>query len=547
MSTARRPSTVRRPGTSRRPVALRRPVAVLGAGPVGQTTALALARWGIPVVLLDQRPRRDLVGSKAICQQRDVLDLWSCLGGGRVVEEGLTWSRARTFHRDVELFCVELQDSGRSPLPPFVNISQGRTEEILDEAIAEEPLIEVRWGHEVVGLEQSADAVAVRCATAAGRRVLVASYAVACGGARGSNLREALGVDFAGRSFEDAFLICDVEATLPGWEQERRFYFDPRWNPGRQVLIHPCPGGIYRIDWQVEPGFDLVAARRDGSLDRRIRQVIGDQPYRIDWASVYRFHSRLADRFAVGRVLLAGDLAHLVAPFGARGLNSGVGDAENAAWKIAFALRGWAGPGLVGSYQSERHAAAVENLEVTAATMDFLVPHSPEAARERAGVLAAARTDPVARAAVDSGRLAEPFWYVDSPLTTTAHGRPWPGRPPGGAAPAPVPGVALPDAPVRVAGRRKVTRIRQLARDGLLALTGRDVDVAGMRAALAEAAGSVPHEVLTLGEIDPADVLADALECAPGEVWLVRPDAHTCASVTDPASLAEAARRALGH
>ncbi len=525
----------------------RRPVAVLGAGPVGQTTALALARWGIPVVLIDQRPHRDIVGSKAICQQRDVLDLWSCLGGGRIVEEGLTWSRARTFHRDAELFCIELSDSGRSPLPPFVNLSQGRTEEILDEAIAANPLIEVRWGHEVVGLEESADALVVRCATARGQWTLEASYAVACGGARGSALREILGIEFAGRSFDDAFLICDVEASIPGWEQERRFYFDPSWNPGRQVLIHPCPGGIYRIDWQVEPHFDLEAARRDGSLERRIRQVVGDQPYRIDWASVYRFHSRLADRFSVGRVLLAGDLAHLVAPFGARGLNSGVGDAENAAWKIAFALRGWAGPGLVSSYDTERSAAAVENLEVTAATMDFLVPHSPEVARERARVLAAARTDPLARAAVDSGRLAEPFWYVDSPLTTVAVGRPWTGRPPRGTAPAPVPGVALPDAPVCVLGRPGVTRIRQVARDGLLALAGRDVDVAGMQAALAAAAGTVPHMIVALADIDPTDVLAEALECAPGEVWLVRPDAHTCASVTDPAALAEATRRALGH
>lgn len=534
-------STARPPSTSRRPVA------VVGAGPVGQTTALALARWGIPVVLLDRRSCRDLVGSKAICQQRDVLDFWSCLGAARVLEEGLTWSRARTFHRDVELFCVELQDSGRSPLPPFVNISQGRTEQILDEAIAAEPLIEVRWGHEVVALEQSADGVALRCVTAEAQLVLEAAYAVACGGARGSTLREALGVEFGGRSFEDAFLICDVEATLPGWEQERRFYFDPTWNPGRQVLIHPCPRGIYRIDWQVDPAFDLAAARRDGSLDRRIRQVVGDQAYRIDWASVYRFHSRLADRFTVGRVLLAGDLAHLVAPFGARGLNSGVGDAENAAWKIAFSLRGWAGPCLLSSYAAERHAAAVENLEVTAATMDFLVPHSPETARERARVLAAARSDPVARAAVDSGRLAEPFWYVDSPLTTAAPARPWPGRPQRGAAPAPVPGVAVPDAPVRVAGRPEVTRIRQIARDGLLALAGRDVDVMAMRAALSEAAGAVPNEVVTLGEIDPADVLADALECAAGEVWLVRPDAHTCASVTDPVALADAARRVLGH
>lgn len=522
-------------------------VVVIGAGPVGQTAALALARWGVPVLLVDQRPERDPIGSKAICQQRDVLDFWAALGAGAIADEGLTWSRARTFYGNEELFCVDLPDPGRSPLPSFVNISQSRTEQILDEAIAAQPLIEVRWGHEVTTIDEGPSGVTVNCTSAAGEELFEAPYAVACVGARGASLRESLGVDFDGRTFDDAFLICDIEADLPGWEHERRFYFDPVWNPGRQVLIHPCPDGLYRIDWQVEPGFDLEAERADGRLDARIRQVIGDQPYRLDWTSVYRFHARIASRFRVGRVLLAGDMAHLVSPFGARGLNSGVPDVENAAWKLAFVLHGWAGPGLLASYEAERRAAAEENLAVTSATMDFLVPHSPEAAAERAELLGAARTDPDARAKVDSGRLAEPFWYVDSPLTTPAADRDWPGRPPRGQAPAPVPGVIVPDVPVRVADRPEVTRLRELARDGLLALAGPDVDLAVMSESLSAGAGEVPHALLAIDEIEPSGILRAALAVRPGEVWLVRPDAHTCAVVTEPAALAAAARRALGH
>jgi pentachlorophenol monooxygenase/3-(3-hydroxy-phenyl)propionate hydroxylase len=262
---------------------------------------------------------------------------------------------------------------------------------------------------------------------------------------------------------------------------------------------------------------------------------------------VYRFHARIASQFRVGRVLLAGDMAHLVSPFGARGLNSGVPDAENAAWKIALALRGVAGPGLLDSYEIERRAAAVENVEVTSATMDFLVPHSPEAAADRAALLDAARTDPDARAKVDSGRLAEAFWYVGSPLTTPAADRPWPGRPPRGQAPAPVPGVILPDVPVHVEGRPSVTRLRELARDGLLALAGPAVDLAAMGRALAEGAGDVPHALLATDSIEPGGLLRAALALRPGEVWLVRPDAHTCAVVSDPAELTAAARRALGR
>ena len=523
-------------------------VAVIGNGPVGQTTALLLARWGVPVVLLDRRPERDLVGSKAICQQRDVLDVWAACGGERIAQEGLTWSRARTFYREHELFCVELQDSGRSPYPPFVNISQARTEEILDEAIAAQPLIEERWGHDVVGLDQQHDdRVVVRCETSAGPVEVDAAYAVACGGARGRQLRELLGVGFEGRSFADSFLICDIRAELPGWENERRFYFDPVWNPGRQVLIHPCPGGLFRIDWQVDPSFDLERARADGSLDARIRQVIGDRPYEIDWTSLYTFHARIADRFRVGRVLLAGDLAHLVAPFGARGLNSGVGDADNAAWKIAFVLRGWAGEALLASYESERRAAAVENLEVTSATMDFLVPHSPEGAARRRELLEAAVTDTAVHERVDSGRLAEPFWYVDSELTTRHSGRPWPGRPPRGQAPAPVPGVVIPDAPVRDPQNPGVTHIRQLCRSGLLVLLGD----AGQREAAAKALDDVlppelPRRVVTLEEIDTDGILRTALRMeGSGEMWLVRPDAHLAACVATPEDLAVAARRLL--
>ncbi|HUR73422.1 MAG TPA: FAD-dependent monooxygenase, partial [Sporichthya sp.] len=354
-------------------------VAVVGNGPVGQTTALLLARWGVPVVLLDARSERDATGSKAICQQRDVLDVWAAVGGDAITAEGLTWTTARTFYRDVELHSWFFVDRGASPLPPFVNLGQHRTEAVLDDLIARQDLIDVRWGHGVTGLVQdAAGGVTLTCATHAGPVTVEADYAVVAAGARAIGLRDALGVRFEGESFDDRFLICDIRADLPGWESERRFYFDPPWNPDRQVLIHPCPGSVFRIDWQVPSDFDLVAEEAAGGLDRRIRLIVGDTPYEVLWRTVYRFHSRLADRMRVGRVLLAGDAAHLVAPFGARGLNSGVADAENAAWKLAAVLHGWvpeaAGEALLETYHDERHAAAVENLEITAATMRFLVP-----------------------------------------------------------------------------------------------------------------------------------------------------------------------------
>ena len=261
------------------------------------------------------------------------------------------------------------------------------------------------------------------------------------------------------------------------------------------MLIHPCPDSTFRIDWQVPPEFDLAHEEASGGLDRRIRQIVGDTAYELVWHSVYRFSSRCCDRLRAGRVLIAGDMAHCVSPFGARGLNSGVQDAENAAWKLAWALRGEAGEALLESYHAERHAAALENLEVTGRTMDFLVPQDEAAHAHRRAALAAA--DP---ARVDSGRLAEPFWYVDSPLTTPHPDRPFPGRPPRGQPPAVVPGVLVPDLVV------EGERVRDRARRGFTVIDG--------------------------------DV--------PGERWLLRPDAHIAAIVRTDEELAAAHARAVG-
>jgi 3-(3-hydroxy-phenyl)propionate hydroxylase len=524
------------------------PVAVVGNGAVGQTAALLLARWGLPVVLLDRRPERDLVGSKAICQHRDVLDVWAAVGAGRqIADEGVTWTTARTYFRDRELFSLTLTDRGRSPFPPFVNISQSRTEQLLDERIAAQPLIQARWATEVVGIDQDGGGVTLTCATPAGRTAVRAPYALACAGARGDAAREQLGVRFDGHAFDDQFLICDIQAELPGWERERRFYFDPAWNPGRQVLIHPCPGSTYRIDWQVPPGYDLDDEERSGALDARIQRIVGDTPYRVLWKSVYRFQSRCVDRMRAGRVLLAGDCAHLYAPFGARGLNSGVQDAENAAWKLAWVLRGWAPDRLLDSYHHERHAAALENLEVTSATMRFLVPQSGAEREHRRRTLERAVHDPAARALVDSGRLAEPFWYTRSPLTTPDPTRPFPGRPPKGEAPPVVPGVLVPDAPVR-APDAGVTRLRELVRDGLLALTTEGVDPGAVAVALKEATAA-PSRALRLADLDVEGALASAVAPRPREAWIVRPDGHLAAIVPDPAppSVAAATRRAVGY
>jgi pentachlorophenol monooxygenase/3-(3-hydroxy-phenyl)propionate hydroxylase len=464
------------------------PVVVVGCGPVGQTTALLLARWGVRALVLDAEPRRRAAGSRSICQQRDVLDVWDSIGvGRRIAAEGVTWRVARTFFREHELFHVEFADSGSSPFPPWVNIAQSRVEQLLDEQIARTPAVEVRWGTTVTAVEDHGSGVTVQ--TDAGP--VETPYVVGCAGAHGGVVRDAVGGGFEGRSFDDRFLICDVRCDLPDRKLERRFHFDPSWNPGRQVLIHPCPDSVFRIDWQVPPDFDLETEQRSGALEDRVRHVVGDRPFEVVWCTVYRFHSRLAGRMAQGRVLLAGDAAHLVAPFGARGLNSGVADAENAAWRIAFALHGWAAPSVVAAYDDERRAAARENLEITSSTMDFLVPQTEEGWAHRRDVLERAIVDPAARAEIDSGRLYAPHRY--------------------GADPHPAVGALVPDHAV------EGVRLRELARRGLLLLSREPVDVPRL---------DVPCSAVTVSAH-----AADGLGLRADEVWVVRPDAHVGAVV----------------
>lgn len=525
-------------------------VVIVGAGPVGQTAALLLARHGIPTTVLEARRAREPAGSRAICQQRDVLDVWTWCGAGAIVREGLTWSRARTFYRDVELFTQEVADPDAGPLPPFVNISQSRTETVLDGLLATSPLVEVRWGHEVEAVEETADGVTVVARTSRGEERVRGRYAVVCAGARGRTMRGYLGVGFPGRTYDDPFLVTDVRAHLPDLAGERRFYFDPSWNRGRQVLVHPCPGSVYRIDWQVDRDVDLEQERRDGTLDRRVSQVVGGRPYELVWASLYRFHARVASRFRVGRTFLAGDVAHQVSPFGARGLNAGVADVDNLAWKLAAVMRAGAPEELLDSYETERMAAARDDVAVTTATMDFLVPRSEAARARRREVLEQALHDPGAHGQVDSGRPYEPFSYSDSPLTAPDPARPWPVHDDRGPRRHLVPGDILPDATVtgraRAAGP-SVGRLRELVRGRVSVL----VDGPGRaRAALTALRDALPHQVplaaLDVTRLQGTAPVLERLGWEPGDLWLVRPDAHLAARVRSVDDLAGAAPRMLG-
>jgi pentachlorophenol monooxygenase/3-(3-hydroxy-phenyl)propionate hydroxylase len=467
--------------------------------------------------------------------QRETLEIWDRLGiGEQVAERGIQWNVGRTYFRERELFSVHLPGSGDDHFPPFVNISQTEVEGLLRRRVGELPEVDLRWGQRLTGLEQDGDAVRLTCDTANGPSTITVAYAVGADGAH-SSVRRLLGMGFPGHSHEDLFLICDIRATLP-FPSERRFYFDPPWNPGRQVLVHPQPDDLWRIDWQVPSGTDVEAELASGALDRRIRQVVGaTTPYELEWVTAYRFHQRLAPRFRVGRVLLAGDAAHLMSPFGARGLNSGAADAENLAWKLALVRGGQAPEALLDSYDAERRAAAVENLAITDASMRFMVPHGPLRRGARNAILRGSLRFATLRRLVNSGRLSQPFTYDNSPVV----------EPPHQDVRLPAHGSVAPDGRCTPLGREgNVARLRDLiGPDFLLLLVCRTTSerAAAIAIRAASLAWPAPCRVAVVGADRPlrgVSVLRDdvgelvrAYGAAGSRAWLIRPDGHLAGSM----------------
>lgn len=494
----------------------RHPVAVVGGGLVGLTAACDLASRGIAVVLLDEDDTVGVRGasSRGICYAQKSLEIFRRLGiYDRIAAKGATWSVGRVLRGDEELYAFELARGSASEQPPFVNIQQFYVEWYLVDRLAELDAAELRWRHAVVGARQTADGVELDVESPHGAYRLDAAWVLDCSGIA-SRVREAVAPAPRTEFATDRWCISDVRFADPA-PSERRTWIEAAFNEGRAVWQHKMGDGVWRIDYQMAPDSDPAEIARPEVVRTRLEAQLGPRrDFEIVWVGPYGYRTHLLDGFRHGRFLFAGDAAHVFCPFGARGGNSGIQDAENVAWKLAAVLRGDAPEALLDSYDAERRAAAAHNIAVTGRTARFLAPRSAFERTLRKAVLDLARDHAFARALVNTGRMSQPFDYGASALTTNEGG-------------------AVPNVAIRHGDGSEGVLSDLLTGEGARFLV---LCFAGAAAPGTLAPGAGAYAVG--GAVGTLPVLrGEALEAlgAPGEVLVIRPDQHFAARLRQPA------------
>jgi 3-(3-hydroxy-phenyl)propionate hydroxylase len=520
----------------------RHTVVVVGTGPNGLLLALDLARNGARPLMITAEAQV-CGGSRAVAFTRRTLEIFEQVGASDAVLEGaLLWDKGRSFYRGHMVH--ELQ------IPGSVD------DRFLEKA--EQAGIEVRWQTKVAGIESDESGVRLRLDTPEGEYDLECDWLVACDGAR-STIRRLQNLRFEGRSYTGRFVIIDFRVPL-GAPTARRCYFDPPWLPGHAVLLHKSPYGIWRLDYQVPDDISdeqaLEPERLREHVQAHLDYIGADLPWEIEWVTLYKPNTLTLARYNHGRVLYSGDAAHLLPVFGVRGVNTGVQDGNNLAWKLSSVVRGIAPPSLLDSFTHERLADAKRICFEAARSTRMMAPPSRGYRILRDAVLQLSVDHEFTRPLLH-WRTSRPMDYADSPLTTTdpteSHfaAGPRPGATarnvcvnPDSAERSWLFDAFAPGFQVLVFGEHAET-IQQVV-DDIAALRGERVPVRLLSIQRASTPASVATDAVVL---DPLGRIHETWGAAAGAVYVLRPDQHVAARWTldSSARVAQVVRKALGR
>ncbi|MEU4655416.1 FAD-dependent monooxygenase [Streptomyces sp. NPDC023723] len=520
------------------------PVIIVGAGPVGLTLALALARQEVPCVVLDEGPGKDEPRpARTVVLPEDTVALLERLTGTPLTQLGFRWAGWRSMRRKQVTREITFDDTAPAPL----HLAQHLLTGALRTALARESLVKIAADSRLDAVEQEPSGVTVHTRGPKGTWWR-GSYLIGCDGPR-STVRKLQDIRFPGRTAVERHAVAALRTELP-WSEEALLHRSPPWRTSGpaagEIAGRPLPDGVWRLDWLLPPGKDLVTPEL---LVSRVRETLagwngGDTPaYELLDTGVHTVHHRLARRWRVGRVLLAGDAAHLLGSLGTQGLDEGLRDADNLAWKLAAAWHHGPGPNdaLLDSYQAERRTAVAARLRAADQALPLLRGggglrgYVPGSARGHDALL----TD----GHLGRGALGAPGAYPDSPLAPPhLDGRTTVGT---------APGAQVSDVRVTAEDGAFVRLRDRLGRGALLVVlvapgTGvwerRHWVTAGVMPRLAAAVTALPYR---------AELLV--AESYPGAgahtVLLVRPDGHlvTALNGVRPADLYTAAEAALGR
>ncbi len=410
-------------------------VLVAGAGPVGLTAAVELRRRGVDCLIVDRLGERAPY-AKAVGVQPRTLEIWDSIGMARDALDAATPMRGQLVYVDGEQVAEMILE-----LPPevpfhFVALPQYETERLLTEKLARYGT-SIERSVELTSFTQDADGVTAQLTGPDGPRTIRCGYLIGCDGAH-SGVRRGLGLDFGGDAFPEEYMLGDVEVDWsmpPGFGIRAMHQTDGRTDD--LLVCIPLPGhNRYRMSMLVPPdlagaapaGGEVAHGLESGSppqlghiqavLDRLAPQRTVAS--RLRWSSVFRISHRIVDRYAEGRAFVAGDAAHIHPPTGAQGMNTGIQDAHNLAWKLALTIQGSAAPGLLDSYDTERRPIGEEVVGRTVRHARDGIDADPD--------------DPTTLLLREAQLLVG---YPDSPLVgEDTAGSPWPRGPrPGGRAP----------------------------------------------------------------------------------------------------------------